>query len=780
MESVEREDHGKGVRRPRSDGARRPRPQAGLVAGGLAGAGAGGDGHPGSHASYDSYREPPRSEHPGSGRDRSAERRPGEKYADVMDLGGVRTDMGSDRKDPRKDDKYYSRHSSKDPHSAPASSGRHFGRSDRVSGDKYEGEGRGGRDEYRGGKDDHRAGKDDYRAGKDVGRSRDYDSRSGRDERSHRYGGNGYQDNGRESGYRGGERREEGRQGRGNDRTAAEEGGKYGSKRDDYRDNKIFSRKEKFSDRRFHEKDDAKEKEREKEKEKEKDKEKDRGDWRESNGTRRPEHERGKRLEKSMKDIVDAEQLMKDDLDDYLGEGRGNDRNRSGKFRGRDDFDNGKERVSRDAGQTQRAIFGEKHGSKESNLKSAEKGSSDQKSGGFTKLKLKVGGVTTTIEKKGDGADTAPGASKAREPESGGANKRRRQRLILQDQSDDDDFELPPPKAPRKADSFSPGYAVQGEKKTQNGERVNSVNRSEHQKTMTLGAGSSLQAVRKSSRVPKRRVLDGDEDDIEPQRPSTSSKGGHIAEDEVEKEGGDVEEESSEGVARTVADESFEGLGDGDDEEGPETIKPAKVQQSRSVKEIGGSGVTLTARQRAMQTSKDVDRESAPPLIEYPEGLTNPLSKKGKNNLSEAEKQVKRLEAANRRRQQVEKTARDIQATAIQRILGQDSTRKRRENRLEKQRQDIEEEKKAAELAPSINSIRWILRPTGSIVSFSEDVGLPSFFNSGPIRYPPPREKCAAPTCSNSYKYRDSKSNVPLCSLQCYKAVHTLPITSTH
>ena len=33
----------------------------------------------------------------------------------------------------------------------------------------------------------------------------------------------------------------------------------------------------------------------------------------------------------------------------------------------------------------------------------------------------------------------------------------------------------------------------------------------------------------------------------------------------------------------------------------------------------------------------------------------------GKNNLSEAERQVKRLEAANRRRQQVEKAARDIQ-----------------------------------------------------------------------------------------------------------------------
>jgi hypothetical protein len=66
---------------------------------------------------------------------------------------------------------------------------------------------------------------------------------------------------------------------------------------------------------------------------------------------------------------------------------------------------------------------------------------------------------------------------------------------------------------------------VQGEQKARNGEGVNSVKRSEHQKTMTLGAGSSLQAVRKSSRVPKRRVLDGDEDDVEPQRPSASSKG---------------------------------------------------------------------------------------------------------------------------------------------------------------------------------------------------------------------------------------------------------------
>jgi hypothetical protein len=37
--------------------------------------------------------------------------------------------------------------------------------------------------------------------------------------------------------------------------------------------------------------------------------------------------------------------------------------------------------------------------------------------------------------------------------------------------------------------------------------------------------------------------------------------------------------------------------------------------------------------------------------------------------------------------------------------------------------------------------------------------------------YPPPREKCAGPSCTNPYKYRDSKSKLPLCSLQCYKAM---------
>jgi hypothetical protein len=81
-QEAEREEYSKGVRRPRSDAARRPRPQSGLVVSAAPAA----DVHPGSHAGYDSYREPPRSEHPSTGRDRSAERRPGDKYVDVRSL----------------------------------------------------------------------------------------------------------------------------------------------------------------------------------------------------------------------------------------------------------------------------------------------------------------------------------------------------------------------------------------------------------------------------------------------------------------------------------------------------------------------------------------------------------------------------------------------------------------------------------------------------------------------------------------------------------------------
>lgn len=126
------------------------------------------------------------------------------------------------------------------------------------------------------------------------------------------------------------------------------------------------------------------------------------------------------------------------------------------------------------------------------------------------------------------------------------------------------------------------------------------------------------------------------------------------------------------------------------------------------------------------------------------------------------------------------------------------------------------QERAASTVSLASNTVRWVIGPTGTIVTFSEDIGLPSIFDPVPCRYkfffllthtfncvciyiyrifllvldlchylivsrvfivwsfsyPPPREKCAAPNCTNSYKYRDSKSKLPLCSLHCYRAIH--------
>ena len=130
---------------------------------------------------------------------------------------------------------------------------------------------------------------------------------------------------------------------------------------------------------------------------------------------------------------------------------------------------------------------------------------------------------------------------------------------------------------------------------------------------------------------------------------------------------------------------------------------------------------------------------------------------------------AKKAEAAQRRRMQVEKATKESEAEAIRKILGLDSDKKK-EERKQKELEEKERAARAQNLTAS--TIRWVMGPTGTVVSFPDDVGLPSIFNSKPCSYPPPREKCAGPSCTNAYRYRDSKLKLPLCSLKCYRAVH--------
>ncbi|XP_061349169.1 uncharacterized protein LOC133294504 [Gastrolobium bilobum] len=143
---------------------------------------------------------------------------------------------------------------------------------------------------------------------------------------------------------------------------------------------------------------------------------------------------------------------------------------------------------------------------------------------------------------------------------------------------------------------------------------------------------------------------------------------------------------------------------------------------------------------------------------------------KGKS--SEMEQQLKKAEAAKRRKIQSEKAAREAEAAAIRKILGQESGRKKKEEKMNKRRDELAKEKSSKSFNLGSNTVRWTMGPKGTVVTFSEDIGLPSIFQTMPNSYPLPREKCAGQNCTNVYKYRDSKSKLPLCSLGCYRAIH--------
>ncbi|KAF3576074.1 hypothetical protein DY000_02028292 [Brassica cretica] len=264
--------------------------------------------------------------------------------------------------------------------------------------------------------------------------------------------------------------------------------------------------------------------------------------------------------------------------------------------------------------------------------------------------------------------------------------------------------------------------------------------------------GEPSVSVRKSKRAPKKRVFECNDDSDDEIRYLEKLKYRNVSV---------CNEETASGrrlLKPSNREKAFEEM---DYEE--EELDPVA-----DVKEIGNEvkrETTLTSRQRALASASG--KSSA---IEFTDGLPPTTSRRKKENLSEMEQQLKKAEAAQRRKVQVEKAARESEAEAIRKILGQDSSRKKREDKIKKRLDELAQEKAAHEERASTSYIRTIMGPNGTTVSFPIDK-VPSLFDPKPSSYPPPRENCAGPSCTNSYKYRDSKTKLPLCSLKCYKAV---------
>ncbi|XP_076900446.1 uncharacterized protein LOC143554610 [Bidens hawaiensis] len=354
------------------------------------------------------------------------------------------------------------------------------------------------------------------------------------------------------------------------------------------------------------------------------------------------------------------------------------------------------------------------------------------------RVKLKLGGVTRTIQPKFNSSSSKISGSLDA--------PRARAKLVLQDTSDEDVSSLDKKTGlqgiPWK-DFSRVGFTLGRENSSKQGEKTD--------------------PTRKSKRVPKKSVLDGDydEDDdeiryLEKLKHKSLSRG--FKEDpsplRSSRDSGSVDTDYEE--EDVVSDNENEGS------KGKKHRKDSTDSPNVAKRE------TLTSRQRALLSGRD----SAATQIEFPNGLPPAAPRKQKEKLTDLEQQLKKAEAAERRKIQNEKAARESEAEAIRKILGQDSSRKKREDKLKKRHEELAQEKAANAKVLAPNTIRTVIGPTGTTVLFAEDISLPRIFEPKPSCYPASREKCAGPSCTNTYKYRDSKSNLPLCSLLCYKAVN--------
>lgn len=297
----------------------------------------------------------------------------------------------------------------------------------------------------------------------------------------------------------------------------------------------------------------------------------------------------------------------------------------------------------------------------------------------------------------------------------------------------------------------------------------NSLDVHQHPDIQALESGT----VRKSRRVPKIRVLDvgySDEEEKDAEiRYLERLNASKIMSMNINWSSEVGTYGSGQAMSqKAYEDEDYLGEDEPSSDDGPEVERKTLRKESIDLL-MGKSNESLD---QSSNHKNDFLGTSNALELPTPTGSLSGLRKKQKLKLSEVEQQLKKAEAAQRRKLQSENAAREAEAEAIRKILGQDSARRKREEKKRKLRDEVAQGKAGNSMKLAPGTVRWVLGPTGTIVMFSEDLGLPSLFDSQSCSYPVAREKCAGPNCTNSYKYRDSKSKLPLCSLICYKEIH--------
>ncbi|XP_043209042.1 INO80 complex subunit B-like isoform X2 [Amphibalanus amphitrite] len=165
----------------------------------------------------------------------------------------------------------------------------------------------------------------------------------------------------------------------------------------------------------------------------------------------------------------------------------------------------------------------------------------------------------------------------------------------------------------------------------------------------------------------------------------------------------------------------------------------------------------MTARQRALldKRSGDDSMESFPaePLLALPSGYRE----KTEMTAEMVERHKKKTE---RRREQAKKHREEEKKKTVSRLLNKSESRAGR---------GAAKAKAAAAAAAAVPAIVYRQTVTGSELRLPVGVAAP--ITAQPPRAPPKPRLCGVAGCSNPRRYSCSVTGVPLCSLECFRAI---------
>jgi len=167
--------------------------------------------------------------------------------------------------------------------------------------------------------------------------------------------------------------------------------------------------------------------------------------------------------------------------------------------------------------------------------------------------------------------------------------------------------------------------------------------------------------------------------------------------------------------------------------------------------EFSGINKKLTTRQIAMQTG------TAGTLLSLPMP-----DKRSSGKATTEEARLKKASQAERRKRKQEIDQRQQKETVINQLLNRSAKSKKGDEIIPK-------------VAPKslIPQITYISGVKGNVLIFPENQPIPEFLMQKATTPVPNTTKCAAPKCTNAKRYNDSRTQKPLCSLECYKIVNS-------